>query len=288
MAVTESDLATVEAGLDALDQAPPRPPTRSRLGRVALVVGCPLAAIAVLFSIWQIDATLNPSLTVPAPLDVWHAFTDQLGKGNVTGAIWTSLSRGAFGFLIAVAIGTPLGLLMARVEYVRLGIGPLVSSLQTLPSVVWVPFALLFFGTNATAIYFVVIMGAFPSIASGMLAAIDQTPQLLNQVGRAVGARGLAMYRHIVLPAALPGYISGLKQGWAFSWRSLMAAEIISQDPDLGRGLGALLHDGAETIDFPTVFLAILLILLVGLVVEYGFFGPVTRAVYRRRGLLRG
>ncbi|TMC49610.1 MAG: ABC transporter permease [Chloroflexi bacterium] len=289
MAVTEpgADLAAVEAGLDALDLGPGRPPAPSRLRSAAVAVACPVAAIAVLIGFWQLIVTagFKPSYVIPAPIEVWHTFTDQLGKGNVTSAIWTSMSRGALGFFVSIAIGTPLGLLMARVRVLRLGLGPLVASLQSLPSVTWVPFALLYFGANPAAIYFVVIMGAFPSIAGGMLAAVDQTPPLLNAVGRALGARGLAMYRHVIIPAALPGYVAGLKQAWAFSWRSLMAAEIITSDPDLGLGLGQLLHNGADQINMALVILSILLILVVGVAVESLVFAPLSRSVNRRRGL---
>jgi NitT/TauT family transport system permease protein len=128
-------------------------------------------------------------------------------------------------------------------------------------------------------------MGAFPSIAGGTVAAVDQIPPLLLRVGDAMGARGFAKYRHIILPAALPGYVTGLKQGWAFSWRSLMAAEIIVQITSLGLGLGQLLDAGRSNYDVPLMFVSILLILAVGVVVDALVFTPLDRAVRRRRGL---
>lgn len=248
-----------------------------------------LAALAVLWGLWELELRVrwwDQFHIIPSPLDVWHTFTDQLGQGRITDAIRTSLTHGAVGYAAALAIGTPLGLLIARVRVVRSGIGSLVASLQSLPSVAWVPFALLLFGTNTSMIYFIVIMGAFPSIAGGMVSAIDQTPPLLLNVGRALGARGLAMYRHVIVPAALPGYLAGMKQAWAFSWRSLMAAEIIANAPsDLGLGLGQFLKTGSDNSDMSQIILGIVVILVVGVAVESLVFAPLTRSVNRRRGL---
>jgi NitT/TauT family transport system permease protein len=197
-----------------------------------------------------------------------------------------SLSRGGLGFLAALAIGTPLGLLIARVHAVRRGIGPLVSGLQSLPSVAWVPAAIIFFGIGNAAIYAVVLLGAVPSIANGMVSGIDQVPPLYRHVGQVLGARGFAVSRHVLLPAALPGYVGGLRQGWAFSWRSLMAAELIVKSPELGTGLGQLLEEGRFLQDMSLVFAGILGILVVGIAVELLLFAPLERRVLRRRGLL--
>ena len=134
---------------------------------------------------------------------------------------------------------------------VRAAIGPLLSGLQSLPSVAWVPAAVLWFGLTDATIYFVVLAGSIPSIANGLVAGIDQIPPILPRVGQVLGARGLTSARHILLPAALPGYLAGCKQGWAFSWRSLMAAEIIAAGPLLGFGLGAYLKQGSDFNDMP-------------------------------------
>lgn len=288
MVVTEADLDAVEAGLDALDLAPSGPPAPSRLRTAAEVVLPKLAAVVLLLGLWRLEvlAQIWPTYKVPDPIDVWHLFTDELGQGTVSSVVWTSVSHGAVGYAIALAIGTPLGLLIARVRLIRLGIGSMVAALQSLPSVAWVPFAVVLIGLNQRMIYFIVIMGAFPSIAGGMVSAIDQTSPMLLNVGRALGARGLALYRHVIIPAALPGYVAGMKQAWSFSWRSLMAAEIIAPDPKhLGVGLGTLLKQGSDNIDMPSIIVSIILILLVGVAVETFVFAPLTRAVYRRRGL---
>jgi sulfonate transport system permease protein len=148
-----------------------------------------------------------------------------------------------------------------------------------------VPAAILWFGITPSTIYFVVLTGSVPSITNGLVSGIDQIAPILPKVGKTLGTGRFAAARHILLPAALPGYLAGLKQGWAFSWRSLMAAEIIATSPQLGTSLGAYLEDGRSLNDMPTVIAAIVLILLVGIGVELLVFRPLERSVLRARGL---
>jgi NitT/TauT family transport system permease protein len=280
--------AAALAGLDALDT-----PTVSRVPwwRRALAVGLPpLVAVVLFVAVWQglWAAAFWPEFKLPAPAAVWHEFTDVVATGRVWSILWTSISRAILGFLIALVIATPLGLLVATVRVVRSAIGPLLSGLQSLPSVAWVPAALLWFGLTDATIYFVVLLGSIPSIANGLVAGIDQIPPVLPRVGQVLGARGLTSARHILLPAALPGYLSGCKQGWAFSWRSLMAAEIIAAGPLLGVGLGAYLEEGSNFNSMPRVIAAIFLILIVGIGIELLVFRPVESRVLRARGLATG
>jgi NitT/TauT family transport system permease protein len=176
--------------------------------------------------------------------------------------------------------------LVARVRFVRAAIGPILSGLQSLPSVAWVPPAVIWLGLNDKMMFAVILLGAVPSIANGLVSGVDQVPPLFLRAGRTMGATGLKGTWHIVMPAALPGYLAGLKQGWAFSWRSLMAAEIIASSPDLGVGLGQLLENGRNTSSMSTVFFAILLILIVGIAIDLLIFSPLERSVLRSRGLL--
>lgn len=217
---------------------------------------------------------------------MWAEVEDAWLKGTLLDYIWTSVSRGLFGFALALVIGTPLGLLVARVKFVRAAIGPILSGLQSLPSVAWVPAAVIWLGLKPEMMYAVILLGAVPSIANGLVSGVDQVPPLILRAGRTLGATGLRGTWHIVMPAALPGYVAGLKQGWAFSWRSLMAAEIIAQAPDLGVGLGQLLEVGRTNSSMATVFLAILLILFVGIAIDLLIFSPLERWVLRTRGLL--
>ncbi|MFB7503805.1 ABC transporter permease [Streptomyces broussonetiae] len=291
MASTETTSApetgSVEAGLDALETAQPgRTPLRRTF--VDKIVP-PITAIVVVLVIWQGLITLkivdDPS-KLPSPVDVWHAFHNDWLQGKLLGYIWTSVSRGLLGFCFALVIGTPLGLLVARVKFVRAAIGPILSGLQSLPSVAWVPPAVIWLGLNNSMMYAVILLGAVPSIANGLVSGVDQVPPLFLRAGRTLGATGLKGTWHVTLPAALPGYVAGMKQGWAFSWRSLMAAEIIANFPDLGTGLGQLLENARTASDMAMVFEAILLILFVGIAIDLLIFSPLERWVLRSRGLL--
>jgi NitT/TauT family transport system permease protein len=283
----DDELASLEAGLDALEA---HEHTRVPWWRRALTTAWPpVVAVALLLFVWELvyRAEVQPTYALPSPADVGLVFLEQLRGGTLVEAVSTSVTRGGLGFLAAVAIGTPLGLLVGRVRAVRRGIGPILSGLQSLPSIAWVPAAIIFFGLGEAAIYAVVLLGAVPSIANGMVSGIDQVPPLFLRVGRVLGARGLASARFVLLPAVLPAYLGGLRQGWAFSWRSLMAAELIVASPELGLGLGRLLDQGRLLNDMSLVFAGILGILVVGIAVELCLFAPVERRVLRRRGLLR-
>ncbi|GAB7105196.1 ABC transporter permease [Streptomyces phaeofaciens JCM 4814] len=283
----DQQIASVEAGLDALESGV--------VGRTSFrqtfvnKILPPIVAIAVVIVVWQALITFNivddPG-KLPSPSDVGDEFKEAWLEGRLLEYIWTSVSRGLLGFLFALAIGTPLGLLVARVKFVRAAIGPILSGLQSLPSVAWVPPAVLWLGLNNSMMYAVILLGAVPSIANGLVSGIDQVPPLFLRAGRTMGATGLKGAWHIVLPAALPGYLAGVKQGWAFSWRSLMAAEIIASSPDLGIGLGALLENGRNASSMSMVFEAIILILFVGIAIDLLIFSPLERRVLRSRGLL--
>ncbi|MFI9819407.1 ABC transporter permease [Streptomyces sp. NPDC052013] len=283
-----NDLAGLEAGLDALETARTgsRKPLRQTFTEKILP---PVVAIALVLAVWQALVSfkiVDDPTKLPSPGAVWEVMRQAWLQGELLGYIWTSVSRGLLGFFFALLIGTPLGLLVARVKVVRAAIGPILSGLQSLPSVAWVPPAVIWLGLNNQMMYAVILLGAVPSIANGLVSGVDQVPPLFLRAGRTLGATGLKGTWHIVLPAALPGYVAGLKQGWAFSWRSLMAAEIIASFPDLGIGLGQLLENGRNASDMAMVFEAILLILTVGIAIDLLIFSPLERWVLRSRGLL--
>jgi NitT/TauT family transport system permease protein len=281
-----SGLAGLEAGLDALDSVQTgRTPLRETLVRKVLP---PLTAVALVLVVWQslVWSGTVPDYKLASPAEVWGELRTAWLQGTLLDYIWTSVSRGLLGFLLALVIGTPLGLLVARVPFVRAAIGPVLSGLQSLPSVAWVPPAVIWLGLDDSMMYAVILLGAVPSIANGLVAGIDQIPPLYLRAGRTLGATGLRGAWHIVMPGALPGYLAGLKQGWAFAWRSLMAAEIIASSPDLGVGLGQLLENGRTNSSMSQVFLAIFLILLVGIAIDLLIFSPLERWVLRSRGLL--
>ncbi|MFD5742115.1 ABC transporter permease [Streptomyces massasporeus] len=282
-----NDLAGLEAGLDALESRQTlRTPFRQTFVQKILP---PVLAIALVLAVWQALVSfkvVDDPTKLPAPSAVWDVVQTAWLQGELLDYIWTSVSRGLLGFLFALLIGTPLGLIVARVKFIRAAIGPILSGLQSLPSVAWVPPAVIWLGLNNSMMYAVILLGAVPSIANGLVSGIDQVDPLFLRAGRTLGATGLKGTWHIVLPAALPGYVAGLKQGWAFSWRSLMAAEIIASFPDLGVGLGQLLENGRNASDMAMVFEAILLILIVGIAIDLLIFSPLERWVLRSRGLL--
>ncbi|MBF6045610.1 ABC transporter permease subunit [Streptomyces sp. NRRL B-1677] len=279
------DLAGLEAGLDALDAVRVE---RTPFAKVLLhKVLPPVTAVVLVLVVWKVlvVAEVTDAYKLPDPSAVWHSLKELWLRGTLLDIVWTSVSRGLLGFAAALALGTPLGLLVARVKVVRAALGPLLSGLQSLPSVAWVPAAVIWLGITDGAMYAVILLGAVPSIANGLVSGIDQVPPLYLRAGRTMGATGLSGARHVLLPAALPGYIAGLKQGWAFSWRSLMAAELIASSPDLGLGLGQYLENARTDSDMPGVLLGIILILFVGIAIDLAVFSPLERRVLRTRGL---
>jgi NitT/TauT family transport system permease protein len=279
------ELAELEEGLDALQVS--RAVSEHPAVRLARSLGPRLGVVAVLILIWQLLVVLHvkPAYALPGPGDVWASLVQQARAGHLVEAIFNSLRRAALGYAAALVIGTLVGVAVSRLHVLRTGVGSLLAALLSLPSVTWVPIGILWFGLTDATIYFVVILGAFPSIARGMISAVDQIDPLILRLARSLGARRLDLYRHFLLPGALPGYLSGMQQAWAFSWRSLMAAELIAFSPQLGLGLGQLLHDGQEALDMPLALAAMVGILGVGLAVDELLFRPLERGLLRRRGL---
>ncbi|MFT4257997.1 ABC transporter permease [Microbacterium sp.] len=283
------DLATLSAGLDRL-QSDEVAPTSSR-GRELLGKALPpIVLLLVLLGVWQLYiAIANPRPDkAPSPAAVVGALGDAWASGRLQEAVATSLERGVIGFLIAIVVGTALGMLLAEWKLLRRAAGPLISGLTVLPSVAWVPAAIIWFGLSDATAYFVILMGAIPSIVNGLLSGIDQVPPQLRRVGTVLGATRWQLATAVTLPAALPGYFAGLKQGWAFAWRSLMAAEIITVGGSIGFGLGTMLNQSRELADLASVLATILLILAIGIVIELVLFGPLERRMLRNRGLLLG
>jgi NitT/TauT family transport system permease protein len=280
------DLRSLASGLDKLQTDADTGPGRWR--RFASSVLPPIVFVILLVVVWQLYVVIaqpRPDI-IPGPADVAAALGDAWESGRLQQAVATSLERGVIGFLIAIVVGTPIGLLLAEVRPIRRAVGPIISGLQVLPSVAWVPAAIIWFGLSDATVYFVILMGAIPSIVNGLIAGVEQVPPQLRRVGTVLGASRWQLATAVILPAALPGYLAGLKQGWAFSWRSLMAAEIIAMGGTIGFGLGSMLQQTRELADLAGVLGTILVILAIGVLIELVFFGPLERRMLRRRGLL--
>ena len=244
-----------------------------------------LAALGLFIAAWQLVvwSGWRPDYVLPGPVPVFQRLYEDLGQPDFYMGVAVTLRRALVGYAIAVAIGSVIGLLVARVPIVRKAVGHAILGLQSMPSIAWFPLAILLFQQSEGAILVVVILGAAPAVATGLLAGVDQVQPLLVRVGRVIGARGLQLYRYVILPAALPGYVGGLKQGWAFAWRSLMAGEIINivaHQPSLGQQL-----QFARDFDDAQQLLALMIVIFfIGVVVDLGF-GFADRSIRRRRGL---
>jgi NitT/TauT family transport system permease protein len=285
MATDGAIAALVGLGLDTLDAMPRR---RPRLARRLWSAAWPKAlAIAIVVALWQavVLSGWRPTYVLPAPIDVLRRLIGDLRTPEFWEAVLTTLRRGVLGFGLAVAIGVAVGSLVTRFAVLRAAIGSLITGLQTMPSIAWFPLAILMFKLSEEAITFVVVLGAAPSVANGLITGVDHIPPVLTRAGRVLGATGLAAYRHVILPAATPGFVGGLKQGWAFAWRSLMAGEllvIIANRPSLG----VRLQFARELADAPGLLATMLAVLVLGIVVDTVGFGVLERTIRRHRGLL--
>jgi NitT/TauT family transport system permease protein len=243
-----------------------------------------LAFFAALLALWEISARagLWTSYLFPSVSGVGEALYAGLRDGSLPLGAAVSLRRILLAYAFSAGIGTVLGLALGRIRVLADTVGPLTLGLQTLPSICWLPLALLWFGLSEQAILFVAIMGAVLSITIATEAGVKSLPPLYLRAGRTMGARGLSLYRDVILPAAFPYMVSGLKQGWSFAWRSLMAGELLY----VNLGLGQLLMMGRELNDMRQVVAVMLVIIGIGVAVDRGVFAPVERGLRSRWGLL--
>ena len=242
-------------------------------------------AIGIVILLWQalVLTGWRPEYVLPSPGQVMDALITLFGTEKFWQALARTASRAIVGFGVALLIGTAIGLLVAKVKTLRMAIGSLITGLQTMPSIAWFPLAILFFGITEQAILFVIVLGAAPSIANGIISGIDNVPPAFTRLGKILGANSFQLYSLIMIPSALPAYISGLTQGWSFAWRSLMAGEllvIIAESPSLGGQL-----EFARQFSRAADLLAtMIVILMIGMLVDTVFSFASTR-IRSRRGL---
>lgn len=283
MPATDVSDPRVLDGLDALEQTP-FVGTR-RVVAVWRATWPKVAALILAVGFWQglVWTGWRPEYLLPSPVDVFAELRSLASDATFWKAISITLRRAIVGFVIAVVVGGGVGVAVARVRLLRTAAGSMITGLQTMPSIAWFPLAILLFQLSESAILFVVVLGAAPSVANGIIAGVDHVPPLLLRAGRVVGARGLAYYRHVILPAALPSILGGLKQGWAFAWRSLMAGEllvIVANKPSIG----ARLQFARELSDAEALIAYMIVILTIGILVDTAF-GAADRRLRGRRGL---
>lgn len=271
------------AGLDALELATPQP--RSKAARLWSAVWPAAGGALIALAAWQLVVLSGwrPDYLLPGPKVVLGRLLEDARQPSFYAAVGITLQRALAGYSLAVAGGAVIGAVVARNRPLRRACGSLITGVQSMPSIAWFPLAILLFGLSETAIVFVVLLGAAPAVANGLITGIDNIPPVLLRCGRVMGARGIWLYRHVVLPASLPAFLAGLKQGWAFAWRSLMAGEllvILGSRPSLG----ARLQFAREFSDAAGLLATMVVILIIGMVVD-GLFGLVEREVRSRWGL---
>ncbi len=272
---------------DAHEARAPRRFDRAQFARKAWLATWPkVAAIAVFLLLWQIPVWLDyKPFVIKGPSEVLGDLWVLLKDGVIADAAWNTLKRVAVGFAVSIVLGVAVGAMVSSSKIVRSAIGSMISGVQTMPSIAWFPLAIAIFGRTEGAIRFVIVLGAAPAIANGLITGVDQVPPLLLRAGRMLGAGGVKSYRHVILPATLPSFVGGLKQGWAFAWRSLLAGEllvIIARKPSVGN----LLSQYRELSKYSEMMAMMIVIFTIGLVVDALFFSTVDRAIRRRWGLL--
>ena len=283
---TDTELLAI-AGLDNLELGgalQPRGPGRiAKSGWAA--VWPKLLAVAIVLVLWQlVVATGWKSYVLKGPTVVFPTLWGLMHHRLLWQAVGITLRRAVLGYALALVIGSVIGAFVARIPPLRAGVGSIITGLQVMPSIVWFPFAIILFGITTPAILFVMVLGAAPSIANGLITGVDYTPPLLLKAGKTMGLRGFNLYRYLILPASLPAYVAGMKQGWAFAFRGLMAGELlvlIIGQPSIG-----VLENNYQDLDFFAGATSMLVvILIIGIAVDT-LFTSADRAVRRRRGLL--
>ncbi|HTN99992.1 MAG TPA: ABC transporter permease [Microthrixaceae bacterium] len=273
------------AGLDVIELA--GSPSSGKLRDWWSLLWPKLAAVAISLLIWQLVvwSGWKPSYVLPGPGPVFGELWKGLTDGVLLRSSWITMQRAVIGYSLALSVGIIVGALVSQFRVLRIAVGSMITGLQTMPSIAWFPLAILLFKLSEQAILFVIVLGAAPAIANGLIAGTDNIPPVLLRAGHVLGARGFTLYRNIVLPASLPSFVSGMKQGWAFAWRSLLAGEllvIIASRPSIGMQL-QVSRDLADATGLMATMIAILAI---GIIVDSLFFGKLELAIRRRWGLI--
>ncbi len=245
-----------------------------------------LLFFAGLLALWEALFRLHlwPPYIFPSMLSVGGSLLSGFADGSYLLAIGVSLRRILMGYGLSLALGIPLGLLLGRIKTLQNTIGTLALGLQALPSICWLPLALLWFGLSEKAILFVVVMGSLLSVTLSTADGVRNTPPLYLRAGKTLGARGLQLYLRVILPASFPAIVSGMKLGWSFAWRSLMAGELLY----VSMGLGQLLSMGRELNDMSQVLAVMLVVVAIGLAVDRALFSQIESRVRDRWGLQTG
>lgn len=244
-----------------------------------------LAGIGGLLLVWWLFARTGffDQAIFPTPDKVAKSLGDNLAHKGLWAATERSLLRIVAGLLVALAVGMPVGLAMAASKTFQRSVGSLMTGLQSIPSISWAPLAILWFGLNEQAVQFIVVIAGIPAVAIATASSVRLVPPLLIRAGRTLGARRSTLYRQIILPAAVPGFVGGLQQAWALAWRALMAGELLVATG--ARGLGHFQDVAFNNFDMAALMATMVMILVIGIGIDF-ILGGIDRRVRGRRGLL--
>jgi NitT/TauT family transport system permease protein len=242
----------------------------------------------LLFVFWECMARTEiwSDILLPAPSEIANFYLESLSDGTLLDACYVTIKRLFEGYIVGILIGMPIGLLNARFEIFEDTIGVIALGLQALPSICWAPLAILWLGQTENAMFFIVVMGSVWSIALATDAGVRNVPPIYIRAARTMGSKGLHTWFFVIIPAALPFIITGMKQGWAFAWRSLMAAEIYITILT-GFGLGHMLHYARELHAMNAVLGIMLVIICIGLLIDRIVFNPLEKFLHERWGTKR-
>jgi len=217
-----------------------------------------------------------PSLT-----EVFATLFSGIFNGQITSAVIKSLSRILIGFSIAITLGVILGYLIWRYKFVEDTLGFVVTALQSIPSIVWFPLAIIWFGLNDFAILFIVTIGATWTMTISASSGFKNVPTLYQRVAKTLGSSGFHFIRTVIVPASIPQLLSGLRIAWAFSWRALMAGELLGA----GGGLGQLLENGRALGQMDLVISVMIIIAVIGTIMDHVVFVRLERSVQTKWGM---
>ena len=246
----------------------------------------PIVVFAILIGVWQVSVKFFeiPTFILPAPSDIVLYVVGAIADGKLVSAIFVTLQRLLIGYFIGIIVGIPVGMLCSRLQVFRATIGLLALGLQALPSVCWVPLAILWFGLTESSMLFVVVMGSVWSVILATMHGVNNIPPIYLRAASTMGSKGLHTWLQVITPAAFPSILGGMKQGWAFAWRSLMAAEI-SVQIITGIGLGQLLDGGKNLSDMAQVMGVMFIVIFIGLIVDKALFSPLEDKLRKKWGI---
>ncbi|BAQ09017.1 sulfonate ABC transporter permease [Bacillus sp. OxB-1] len=239
--------------------------------------------IAMIAAIWEVTSRFSglPDFMFPRLTQVLETLVNGIINGQILAAIGKSMSRLLIGFTIAIVLGLIMGYLIWRFKLVEDTLGFLVTALQSIPSIVWFPLAIIWFGLNDFSILFIVTIGATWTMTVSATSGFRNVPTLYQRVAKTFGSTGLHFIRTVILPASVPQLLSGLRIAWAFSWRALMAGELLGS----GGGLGQLLETGRSLGQMDLVISVMIIIAIIGTIMDNVVFLRLERSVQKKWGL---